>query len=148
MGEKFITHRDFVEGYEKGELFVYVNKNKAGDFVLSKFAKKENKLAHSFWTWLGIILLVPLTIILLFVNWLYALVLFILGLTIAGAARKSAEEFVLGNMIENEDFWDYVLLHNGTSIIDKEGNQIFPPRRSLPPWAFLPRAGTAMRKNA
>lgn len=124
MSDKFITHRDFIEGYKKGELFVYVNKNKAGDFVLSKFAKKENKIAHSFWTWLGIILLVPLTIILLFVNWLYALVSFVAGLIIASAARKSAADFVLDNMIKSEDFWDYVLLHNGASITDKEGNQI------------------------
>jgi len=30
----------------------------------------------------------------------------------------------LQNMIESEDFWDYVLLHKGAIIQDKEGSEI------------------------
>jgi len=43
---------------------------------------------------------------------------------INSAARKSASQFVLQNMIESEDFWDYVLLHKGAIIQDKEGSEI------------------------
>lgn len=124
MNNKVITHRDFIDGYKKGELLVYINKNKAGDFVLSEFSKKENKLAHNFWTLLGIILLIPVTIIFLFINWRYAVISFIAGWIVNSAARKSATDFVLENMIGNEDFWDYVLLHSGANITDKEGNPI------------------------
>ena len=28
-------------------------------------------------------------------------------------------------MLESEDFWDYVLLHKGAKMIDKDGNKVF-----------------------
>ena len=125
MVKKLINYQQFLQGYRTGEFVVLVNKSKAGDFVMSKFGDKHNKPAHIFFTWLGIIMIVPLPIILLiFQGWIFAVGSFILGLMINSAARKSASQFVLQNMIKGEDFWDYVLLHKGAIIQDKEGNEI------------------------
>ena len=125
MDKKLIDYQQFLQGYKTGEFAVLVNKSKAGDFVMSKFGDKHNKPAHIFFTWLGIIMIVPLPIILLiFQGWIFAVGSFILGLMINSAARKSASQFVLQNMIKGEDFWDYVLLHKGAIIQDKEGNEI------------------------
>ena len=125
MNEKLITYQQFLEKYKKGEINVLVNKSKAGDFVMSKFGDKHNKPAHLFWTWLGILLVFPAPIILWIIfGWIYALGSFVLGLMINSAARKSAEQFVLQNMIESEDFWDYVLLHKGAVIQDIDGNEV------------------------
>ncbi|MFH1182742.1 MAG: hypothetical protein V1690_00575 [Candidatus Moraniibacteriota bacterium] len=125
MSKKLINYQQFLEGYKTGEVTVSVNKSKAGDFVMSKFGDNYNKPAHIFFTWLGIIMIVPLPIILLiFHSWILALGSFVLGLMINSAARKSASQFVLQNMIENEEFWDYVLFHQGAIIQDKDGNKI------------------------
>jgi hypothetical protein len=43
---------------------------------------------------------------------------------ISNAARKSASQFVLQNMLESEDSWNWVLLHKGAVIQDREGNEI------------------------
>ena len=125
MDKKLIDYQQFLQGYKTGEFAVLVNKSKAGDFVMSKFGDKHNKPAHLFFTWLGIILILPLPIILLiFYGWIHAVGSFIIGLMINSAARKSASQFVLQNMLESEDFWDYVLLHKGAIIQDKQGNEI------------------------
>lgn len=125
MSKKLINYQQFLERYKTGELIVLVNKSKAGNFVMSKFGDKHNKPAHLFWTWLSIIMIVPLPIIfLIFKGWIFALSSFVFGLMINRAARRSASQFVLQNMIESEDFWDYVLLHKGAIIQDKEGNEI------------------------
>ena len=125
MNNKFINYQKFLERYKAGEIIVLINNSKAGDFVMSKFGNKHNKPAHLFFTWLGIILTVPLSIILLiFYGWIHAVGSFIIGLTINSSARKSASQFVLQNMLESEDFWDYVLLHKGVIIQDKKENEI------------------------
>jgi len=121
---KTLTHQQFIEQYKLGEITVLVNKNRAGDFVLSKFADKYNKPAHLFWTWLGIVSAIPLTIVLLFFYWPYAIISFIAGIIINNASRETAGQFVLQNMIESEEFWHYVLLHKGAKIIDKNNNEI------------------------
>ncbi len=122
--QKSITHEEFAREYKAGNILVYVDPIKAGDFVLSDFAKPENKPAHLFWTWAGIILIVPLPIVLLFIKWPLAPLSFILGIVVHQAARKSAGQFVIQNMVENEDFWDYILMHKGAEMKDPQGNQI------------------------
>ncbi|MBI2074783.1 MAG: hypothetical protein HYT83_03015 [Candidatus Levybacteria bacterium] len=73
MSKKLINYQQFLEGYKTGEVTVLVNNSKAGDFVMSKFGDKHNKPAHIFFTWLGIIMIVPLPIILLiFKGWIFA----------------------------------------------------------------------------
>jgi len=124
MGKRTITHQEFVEGYKAGKFIVLINKNRAGDFVLSDFADKHNKPAHLFWSWCGIILIIIVPIILLFINWHYSIISFIVGIIIIGASRKSVADFVLRNMLENESFWEYVLLHKGATIKDEEGNEV------------------------
>jgi len=122
----YLTHEEFVEKYKAGNFTVHVNKWRAGDFVLSKFADKHNKPAYLFWTWAGIILTFPLPILLLFfTSWIHSLGSFILGLLINKAARESACQFVLQNMLEDENFWNYVLLHGGAKIKDKNNNEIY-----------------------
>ena len=125
MNKRLINHQQFLEEYKAGKLTVLVDNSKAGNFVTSTFGDKNNKPAHLCWTWLGIIMIIPLPIILfIFQNWIFAVGSFVLGLIITKAAKKTASQFVLRNMIENEDFWDYVLLHNGAIIQDKEGNEV------------------------
>jgi len=125
MSKKLINYQQFLEGYKTGEITVLVNNSKAGDFVMSKFGDKHNKPAHLFWTWLGILLIFPAPIIFwVQFGWVHALGSFVLGLMLSAAARKSASQFVLQNMIESEDFWDYVLLHKGAIIQDEKGNEI------------------------
>ena len=119
-----ISHNAFVKGYRAGEHLVYINKNKAGDFVMSKVADKHNKLAHIFWSWTGIILTFPLPIILLFFSCIYSIVSFVLGLMIVSSSRKSAEQFVMQNMIDDKNFWEYVLMYKGAKIENKNGEEI------------------------
>jgi hypothetical protein len=122
---KYISHSDFVQLYNKGVLTVAINKSKAGDFVLSEHSDTRYKIAHNFWSWLGLLLVVPAAAVLLFFNWVYAVASFISGLIIVSAARKSAAQFVLEQMIDNEDFWNYVLLHKGANIRDKDNEEIY-----------------------
>lgn len=125
MDKKIVNYQQFLEGYKAGEIMVLVNKSKAGDFAMSEFANKQNKSAHQLWTWAGLVVLIPMPIILLiFQGWVYAIGSFILGLVINSAARRSAEQFVLQNMIESEDFWDYALMHGGAVMRDAQGNEI------------------------
>lgn len=124
MEEKIITHQQFVDGYKAGKIIASIDKSKAGDFVLSNFADKHNKPAHLFWSWSGIVLAIPLPIMLIFINWRYSIIPFISGLIIVSAARKTAEQFVLKNMLENESFFEYVLSHEGARITDEQGNEI------------------------
>ncbi len=125
MDGKRVTYHQFLEGYKAGEIMVLVDKTKAGDFVMSELADKRNKPANLFWTWAGLIVMIPLPIILwIYQGWVYALGSFVLGSMINNAARKSAGEFVLENMLKDKRFWDYVLLHNGAVMQDKEGSKI------------------------
>jgi hypothetical protein len=111
-----ISHDQFVQMYRSGELYVKVNGSKAGDLVMSEFGAKPYCLAHSFWTWTSIVMLIPLPIALLFVKWYLAVACFLIGAVVYQAARKSAREFVLSNMLERVDFWDYALLHGGAKM--------------------------------
>jgi len=120
-----VEHTEFVKKYKAGEITVLVDKNKAGDSVLSPLADKHNKPAHIFWTWFGIILTIPLPIVLfIFSDWPYALGSFVLGLMVSSASRKSAGEFVLQNMVGEKDFYLYVLLHGGAVLADKGGKPL------------------------
>lgn len=121
---KTITFQEFLAGHKNGDFTIAVNKSKAGDFVLSPHANKYNKPAHLFWSWLGLILFLPLALVLLFLDWKYALISFILGIFITQGAQKSTARFVAENMLESEDFWDYTLLHHGAKILDKDGNEL------------------------
>jgi hypothetical protein len=122
--EKTITHQEFIDGYKAGKFNVLVNKNKAGNFVLSNFADQHNKPAHLFWSWGGILLSFPLPIIFIFINWKFSVLFFIVGLIIISTSRKTASQFVLQNMIEDAIFFDYVLLHGGAKIVDEKGNDV------------------------
>ena len=124
MEEKIITYQQFIDGYKTGKIIVSIDKSKAGDFVLSDFADKHNKPAHLFWSWGGIVLTILLPIILFFINWHYSIISLIFGLIIVNASRKSAGQFVLQNMLENESFFEYVLLHRGAKITDGQGKEI------------------------
>lgn len=119
-----VTHEKFVEGYQKGKYLVYVNKYKAGDFVMSKPADKHNKPAHLFWTWAGILLVFPVSLILLFSFLWLSLLLFFIGIFIINSSRKSAEQFVIQNMVDDKYFWEYVLMYNGAIIRDNDGKEI------------------------
>ena len=69
--------------------------------------------------------MIPLAILLfIFKGWIYAVVTFIIGMIVSKVAFKSASEFVLENMQESEDFWDYVLMHKGAIMRDTQGNEI------------------------
>jgi len=119
-----ITHQNFVNEYKAGKLQILIDKSKVGDFILSSHADKHYKPAYLFWTWLGIILLVPVPIILLFYHWYYSVIAFFIGFIVFKASRKSGAQFVIENMISNEDFWDYILLHKGAKITDNNSNEI------------------------
>ena len=123
---KYISHSDFVQLYSRGVLTVAINKSKAGDFVLSNHSTTRYRIAHNFWSWLGLLLVIPTAIVLLFFNWVYSVVSFTLGLVIVSAARKSAAQFVLEQMIDNEEFWNYVLLHKGADIRDRDNEEVYP----------------------
>jgi hypothetical protein len=118
-----ITHKEFIEGYAARKFSVLINKNKAGDFILSKLADKHNKPAYYFWSWLGIIMVLPASIGLFIISWKYSIFSFICGLFIITASKKSSTQFVLQNMIDDEDFFEYVLLHQGAKIIGEQGEE-------------------------
>ena len=122
--KKPITHQSFVEGYKAGKYLVYIDKNRAGDFVLSKPADEHNRLAHLFWSWIGLIVTAPLTIVLFFLSWWYSVVSLIVGLIIVRASRKSAEQFVMQNMLDDKNFWEYVLMYGGAKIKNEKDEEI------------------------
>lgn len=125
MNTVSISYNQFLEQYKSGDILVLVNEDKAGDFVMSDFGDKNNKRAHLFWTYLGLLMLIPLPIILFFLkHWVYAIVCFFIGYIVVKSARKSASQFVLQNMLESEDFWDYALMHGGAIMQDAQGNKI------------------------
>ncbi len=124
--ERLITHQEFIDGYKSGKISVYIEKDKAGGFVLSPQADKHNKPAYLFWSWGGIFVAYVLTFILLFVNWRFSIISFIVGLLIVSANRKSGAQCVLQNMLDDEDFWMYVILHQGAKMTDTEGRICFP----------------------
>jgi hypothetical protein len=125
MNKKLINFQEFVAEYNSHKYTVLVDNAKAGDFVLSEFADKHNKPAHIIYSWLAIALLIPVPITLwILYGWIWAIASFLLGLLVKSAVKKTAVQFVMQNMLENEDFWEYVLLHKGAEIQDKEGNEI------------------------
>ncbi len=124
--ERVLDHKEFVDGYKHNRLLVYVNKSRAGSFVLSPLADKHNKPAHIFWAGAGVLLVFPIPLILLFINWIYSVGSIAVGLMVIKATRKSATEFVLQNMIEDEKFWNYVVRQGGVVIQDDEGNKYLP----------------------
>lgn len=119
-----ITHEQFRYGYTSGSFRIHVDMNRAGDFVMSQFGSKSRSIAHQFWTWTGLLLFAPATIVLLIFDWRLAIISFFMGMLINSAARKSAAQFVLENMLESEDFFVYVLLHGGATIFDANGNEV------------------------
>ena len=119
-----LTHKEFVEKYKSGSLTVLIDDMKAGDFVLSQYASKYNKPAHQFWTWTGLILTFIVPLGLLAVHWVLSLLCAGIGYAIIKSARKSAQEFVLENMLEDEIFWAYVLIYDGAIIKDKNGQVV------------------------
>ena len=124
MDENVITHQEFVDRYGSGGLTVMVSKWRAGDFIMSSYANRRYKAAHVFWTCLGVIVAIPLSIVLLFFRWYIAPISFVVGLIIVSAARRTAGQFVMQNMLESEDFWDYVLVHGGAEMLDEDGKEL------------------------
>jgi len=87
---------------------------------MSPLAQKEHKPAHLFWSWSGIVLVVPAPLILLFVAWIYAPISFVLGIVIMVAARKSAADFLVQNMLWDDTFYTYVIHHGGAQVFDQK----------------------------
>lgn len=119
-----INHSEFIDGYKNKSLSILINRNKAADFVLSVFADKRNKSAHYFWSYAAILLVFFLPIVLLFVSWKYSIISFFVGLFVSSASRNSDEQFIVQNMLDNEDFFEYVLLHGGAKILNSKGEEM------------------------
>ena len=125
MSKRIIGYQQFQLGHKNHEFTVRVDGRNAGDFVMSPLGDMHNKPAHLFWTWLGIVMVFPLPIILwIFKGWIFAAGSFTFGLAVNREALKSAGQFVVQNMLEDETFCSYVLFHKGAIIQDKEGNEI------------------------
>lgn len=91
---------------------------------MSEFADRKYRPAHLFWTWLGIISIPASVLFWIFYGWIVAIGCFIAGLVVLANARKSAAGFVLKNMVEDNQFFIYVLTHGGAVLVDKSGNKI------------------------
>lgn len=121
---RYCSHAEFLREYRIGKMTVLVNRSRAGDFVLSEFGRPEYKLAHYFWTWLAILCVLGGLLLWVFYSWKIGVGLLFLGIMLNSSARKSAGQFVLGQMLDNEDFWTYVLLHGGAEIRDAENRRV------------------------
>lgn len=121
---KTINHQQFVSSYKQNKITVGINKSMAGGFVLSDFADKHNKPAHYFWKYTGLIITLVLPIVLFFYSWIVSLASFACGISIIVASKKADEQFVLENMVRNEDFFEYVLLHGGAKIYNEKSEEI------------------------
>src|SRR3989344_4652309 len=124
MERNTITHSGFVNQFREGKLSLYVVKSKAGNFIMSGYAYKGYKWVLRIFSWTGIILWLPLAIALFFVNWKLAILSFFTGMIIVGLSQNVAGSLAKQNMINNEDFWDYILLHGGAKIVDQNGNDL------------------------
>lgn len=111
-----INYQNFLEDYKNNKITVLVDKTKAGRFIISQLANKRFKPAHYFWTWVAFLLIFILPIVLLFEFWFYSIVSLVAGIWIYGAAKTSASQFVLENMLEDEKFFEFVMENNGAII--------------------------------
>jgi hypothetical protein len=119
-----ITHEEFVEGFNSGKYEISVNKNKAANFVVSTLADKRNKPAHYFWSWTGILLTFLMPVIFLFYSYFYAFCSFVLGLLIIEGARKSDQQFIVENVLKDQNFWIYALHYGGIIVRNKDGKGV------------------------
>lgn len=122
--DTIITYQQFLDRYKSGQIFVHINKHKAGDFIMSDFASKKYKYLHTIIVWSGILITFLLTFISFFINWKLAILSFIFGVVIIGISRNLSGKFVLSNMLASQDFWDYILLHGGAKITDGNGTEL------------------------
>lgn len=126
MAEKEITYEEFLDGYKNKKITLHISRGMADYLILSKVANKYNKSAYLFWDWIGTILLIPLPIILIFINWPYSIISVIWGILIKVGANKSLYEFISQNMLDDKAFWAYVLFQKGAIIKDGENNFYYP----------------------
>lgn len=119
-----MTHAQFVKAYNEGTIRVAFQQHVANHLVESPLADKYNKPAHYFWICISFGLSFVAPIILLFVNWLYAIGAFIFGRFIWSATKKSAIGFAARNMLKDERFYNYAIRQPGVSIVDSNGDPI------------------------
>ena|SRR3989338_11085299 len=120
-----LAHEEIVFLYKAARLNVYVNNASARRFVLGPYADPHNKPAEYLWSsaafLLTFILPVPL---LIFKGLIWAGGSLAIGLMVWSAERKSSNEFVLQNMMEDAKFMRFILFNKGAKITDLDGNPV------------------------
>lgn len=150
MAEKMLSsHAEFVSLFKQKKLKVFVDPNKAGDFIDSNQSDPNKRAAHIFWSWSGL-LMIPVGIVLLFFSLGWGIFLIFFGLVVTVSARNTAAQFVLQNILEDGLFFEYVVWHKGARIEDAEGNTIVgvqEPPQPKPLKEIADAFGEAMVKN-
>ncbi len=120
MNTSSITYQEFLDGIKAKILHVGVDRYKAGKFVMSEFGDKYNKPAHVFWRLVAFTLIFVLPFILfIYKGWVYAIGSLLSGFMVNRASYSSAVDFVKSNMLENEEFCEYVIENNGAVVYDE-----------------------------
>lgn len=112
-----MTHPEFVKEHDQGKISIKIDKTQVGNFLASEFAKKEYRSAYKFWGYIAMLMTIGGFLSFFMINWIYALIILVSGIVIIFSNQRSSEQLVTKNMLEDEDFWNYILLHGGAEII-------------------------------
>jgi len=123
---KQISYEEFLRGYKENKIIVKVNRMTAGKFIESEIAGKRFKPAHYFWTYASFFLIFIFPIILIFKFWFYSVLSILGGISLYSSTKKSAIEFVIENMLEDEKFWRFAVENKGAVLTDDKSNMIIP----------------------
>jgi len=103
------SHREFVDKYKKGQIEVYIHRTNPLRIISMGYVPKKYYWAHTFWSWIWF-LLIPIGIILIFVKGLlFGVGTLIVCAMLGTAVKKSAQEFMLKQALENEAFYKFCI---------------------------------------
>lgn len=96
----------FVKGYRSGELRAQVNRARAMTVCdRSPLLPSRYKAAHSFWKWIGLLLMMGGVVCLFWSRWYVGLGAVTFGLCMAPGVQKSAAGCVLAFALEDSTFY-------------------------------------------
>lgn len=112
-----MTHTEFVEGWENGDLEVQVDRSAALRIANGDVLPERYQHAHIFWTWVWFLSIPGGIAAAIWIEWWIGLaLLFLLCPALFKASRKAACQFMIDHALESEEFFDYARQNKVLSI--------------------------------
>jgi hypothetical protein len=103
----FITHQEFKEGYKSGKFSISAPNKEKLDTLLSSSSEEAQKYVNIFWSFLHFLVpIIPISFVKKY---------FTYGL-------NNYDNFILRKMLNDENFFQLILLRQEVKIFDREGN--------------------------